>query len=224
MGILNVIIDLSHQNGVVDFSKLNAGGIRGVIHKATQGTSFVDRAYSTNKAKALGQGLLWGAYHFGTGGDGVVQAEHFLNTVNPAPHELLVLDFERDPHGAGMSLDEARAFTTHVHARTGRWPGLYSGEYIKELLGAKKDPILANCWFWLAQYGPTAVIPANWATWTLWQYTDGAKGSEPHEVPGVGRCDRDKFNGDEAMLHRLWGMGTTTSCTEDDRHSISRLR
>jgi lysozyme len=64
---------------------------------------------------------------------------------------------------------------------------------------------ISECWFWLAQYGPTPVVPRNWKTWTMWQYTDGALGPKPHTVKGIGRCDRDKFNGTEAQLRKLWG-------------------
>jgi lysozyme len=39
---------------------------------------------------------------------------------------LLVLDFEPNPSGSSMTLEEARAFVTHVHTVTGRWLGLYS--------------------------------------------------------------------------------------------------
>jgi lysozyme len=104
-----------------------------------------------------------------------------------------------------MTLEEARAFVVHVNDATGRFPGLYSGHYIKQLLGTTTDPILANCWLWLSQYGPTAVVPLAWPLWTMWQYTDGAMGPEPHTVEGIGRCDRDKFNGSLAGLKRLWG-------------------
>jgi lysozyme len=64
--------------------------------------------------------------------------------------------------------------------------------------------VLAQCWFWIAQYGPTPVIPPIWPTWTFWQYTDGAYGPPPHSVPGTGPCDRDFFNGPEAQLRKLW--------------------
>ena len=105
-----------------------------------------------------------------------------------------------------MSLDEARAFVKEVNAKTGNFPGLYSGSLIKQTLGSNKDPLLAQCFFWLAQYGPNAVVPANWPTWTLWQYTDGKSGPTPHSVDGIGNCDRDKFNGDLDGLKRLWGV------------------
>lgn len=204
MAITNAVVDISHHNGNVNLDKAKQSGILGVIQKATQGQSSVDPTYKSNRTKATKAGLLWGAYHFGTGSDGLKQAENFLNVVGADPQTLLVLDFEPNPTGPSMSLEEARAFVTHVKEATGRFPGLYSGHYIKQLLGTGTDPILAGCWFWLAQYGPTAVVPPNWQTWTLWQYTDGAIGPEPHQVPGIGRCDRDKFNGTEQQLTSLW--------------------
>lgn len=203
---LNIVADISHHNSNVNLIKAKADGLIGVIQKATQGLLNVDPTYKKNQKKASDAGLLWGAYHFGTGSDGVQQAQHFLDTVQPDKQTLLVLDFEPDLQGPSMTLEEARAFVTHVHDAVGRWPGLYSGHYIKQLLGTNSDAVLANCWFWLAQYGPTPVVPANWKTWTMWQYTDGAIGDPPHSVNGIGLCDRDKFNGTEAALRNLWGV------------------
>ena len=204
---LNCVIDLSHHNGSVDFARIAAAGVLGVIHKATQGTDTVDPLYAERRVAARAAGLLWGAYHFGTGADGVAQAVHFLDVVGADPATLLVLDFEGNPQGPSMTLEEARAFVTHVQSVTGRYPGFYSGHDVKDLLGTHTDPVLAKCWFWLSQYGPTAVVPPNWSSWTLWQYTDGAAGPDPHQVDGVGYCDRDAFNGDEAGLRALWGVG-----------------
>ncbi len=152
----------------------------------------------------MASGMLWGAYHFGVGADGVAQADFFLSTIQPDENTLLVLDFEANTAGSSMDLIEAEAFVTHVQQATGRWPGLYAGQYLKELLGSSPDPVLSNCWLWLAQYGPTAVLPPGWDTWTLWQYTDGAVGPEPHEIPGFGPCDRDKFNGTTEDLKAFW--------------------
>ena len=201
---LNAVVDISHHNGNIDLQQAKGDGIIGVIHKATQGLTGLDPMYQTNRAKAAAAGLLWGAYHFATGGDGVEQAQHLLQVVGTTNNILLVLDFEQNPSGSSMSLEDARAFVTHVNQVTGRFPGFYSGSYIKELLGSNKDPILAQCWFGLAQSGPTAVVPVNWPTWTMWQYTDGAVGPQPHEVAGIGHCDRDKFNGTEDQLRTLW--------------------
>jgi lysozyme len=200
----SAIVDLSHYNGDVDLVAAKLDGVLGVIHKATQGTNHKDPRYDQNHQRAQQAGLLWGAYHFGTAEDGVAQADYFLAAVSPGPKDLVVLDFERDATPPSMTLDQARAFVTRVHDRIGRWPGLYSGDYVTELLGANHDPVLSRCWLWLARYGSVVAVPPTWQSWTLWQYTDGSHGPDPLPVNGIGRCDRDKFNGDAAALQSFW--------------------
>ena len=203
----NSIVDLSHFNGQPDLQRAKAAGIAGVIQKATQGTSFTDPTFATNRQKASGAGLLFGAYHFGVGADGVQQAEFFLNVVKPLGNQIVVLDFEANSQGPSMTMEQARAFVTQVQAVTGRWPGLYAGQYLKELLGSGSDPVLTNCWLWISQYGPAAVIPPAWSAWTMWQYTDGARGPEPLPVDGIGVCDRTTFNGAPDELTAFWQAG-----------------
>lgn len=202
--IINVVVDLSHHNHVEDFNAAKADGIVGVIHKATQGFRYTDPKFKSRSEKAHDTGLLWGAYHFAVGGDGVAQADHFLSVVNPGENDLLVLDLENNPSGSSMTIDEAEEFVEHIHSSLGRWPGLYTGHYIKEKLGSNTDTILSNCWLWYAQYGERVKVPPAWSTWTMWQYTDGAVGPEPHVVDGIGNCDRDKFNGNLDALKRMW--------------------
>jgi lysozyme len=208
MANTNVVIDISHNNGAVDLSKAQQAGIVGVIHKATQGSSFSDPKYQGNFQQAQAMGLLWGAYHFGNGDDGINQAEFFLKTVQPSGSTILVLDFESNNGGTTMSLQEAKDFVTHIQSVTGIWPGLYGGSYLKEQLGSQADPILQNCWFWLAQYGPTAVLPPGWTNWTLWQYTDGHIVTDPNPIPGISPCDRDFFSDTQGVLQAKWAKGT----------------
>jgi lysozyme len=189
--VTDAIIDLSHFNSNPDFTLAKNAGILGVIHKATQGTSFVDPAYPAHRSAAASAGLWWGAYHFGDGTDGTGQADHFLAKTGPLP--VLALDLEQN-----MTLDQAQAFVTRIHAVTGRWPGLYGGDYLKQLLGGTKDQVLANCWLWLAQYEETTVVPSNWTAWTMWQYTGSAT------VAGIGHCDRSRFNGSAAQLKQFF--------------------
>ena len=200
----NAVIDVSHHNGTVDFARVQAAGIAAVFQKATQGFSFTDPTLAANRAAIGAAGLRFGAYHFGTGGDGVEQADYFLTQLKPQPGDLLVLDFEANRVGPSMLLDQAHAFVTHVASVTGQFPGLYAGSYLKEMLGSQSDPVLSQCWFWLAQYGPTAVVPATWSDWTFWQYTDGAIGPVHDPVDGVGQCDRDTFNGTPDQLTAFW--------------------
>jgi lysozyme len=205
--VINAVIDISHHNKVSSFAKVAGAGVVGVIQKATQGFSFKDPTFASNKKRVRDAGMLFGAYHFGTSGDPTAQADFFLATAGDT--ELLVLDFEANPQGHDMSLLEAEHFVRHVFEQTGRYPGLYSGHTVKEALAAAgiaspEQTELSKCWLWYARYGPQPLVPKVWTRWTMWQYTDGAAGPEPHQVAGIGRCDRDFFNGTEAELRALW--------------------
>ena len=205
---INVVIDLSHHQETVDFEQIKSDGVVGVIHKVTQGLTYVDKKYAERRDEALAEGLLWGAYHFGVGGDGSDQADFFLENAKPDKGTLIVLDYEPNLTGPTMALNQAREFVEHVDEVVGRYPGLYSGHLIKEqLAGATPaDPVLSNCFLWIAQYNGRKPlnIPPTFKTWTFWQYTDGVHGDEPHRVEGVGQCDRNKFNGSLAQLRKLW--------------------
>ena len=105
---LNAVVDLSHHNRSVDFAKAKAAGILGIIHKATEGLTWSDNCFASRRKEAQSAGLLWGAYHFGTGDDVTKQANHFLQVAGTGPDTLLVLDFEKNPNSSSMSLSQAR--------------------------------------------------------------------------------------------------------------------
>lgn len=207
----NTIIDISSFQGHPDFAALKAAGIVGVLHKATEGVGFHDANYAANKAAAKAAGLKWGAYHFGTGSNPAAQADEFLQVAGLAGDELAVLDFEDNTHGTQMALTGARTFVQRIFDKLGRWPGFYSGNTIRDALGANVDPLLANCWLWVAQYneGPP-LVQNSWKDWTLWQYTDGGAGPQPHGVGPLPACDRDSFNGSAGDLDAFWSSGGVT--------------
>jgi lysozyme len=200
--MLDAIIDISHHNGTsLNFGAAKTACILGVIHKATQGLSGADPNFQSNSIRAAS--LLFGAYHFGDGSDGGLQARFFLTVTQSGPNELIALDLENNPAGPSMTLEEARVFVTVIFDTIGKWPVLYSGHYLKEALGGHPDSVLRNCPLWLAQYGPAAVLPPGWAKWSPWQYTDGGQpGSQ--SVNGIGHCDRDRFDGDATALPAFW--------------------
>jgi lysozyme len=198
---LNAVIDLSHFNTVTSFAEIKSAGIVGIIHKATEATNWTDSTYAARKQQALAAGLWWGAYHFGTNADGAAQAEYFLSKVNPGPTDLLALDFEENTQSQ-MTIAQAEQFVTEVFNQTGRYPGFYSDALAGKMLVNNKSEILANCWFWRAQYGTSEpIVPSTWSTWTMWQYTSAGP------VSGISApCDRDSFNGTMEELSQLWGQ------------------
>lgn len=191
------VIDISHFNANPDFAAAKRAGVAAVIHKATQGVAFVDPAYESRIEPAREAGLLWGAYHFGTGDDPVAQADFFLSKASGA--RVLALDFESNPDGSSMSVEQAGAFAARIEAVTGRWPGIYGSDYLRESIGSAKDAVLSNCWLWIAEYAAEVVTPAGWKEWTLWQYTSAA------EVGGIGVCDQSRFYGTAEQLADFWG-------------------
>lgn len=206
--MLNCVIDLSHHNTIKDFARVKVAGVLGVIHKATAGTNFVDKMYNINRDKALSAGLLWGAYHWGSGETNTAeaQADHFLNVTKPDDKTLLALDYEPNVSGGhrlgpDMSPSQAIAFVEKIKKSIGRPPVLYTG-----LAMAGHFPNLPECPLWWARYNnKPAGIPSTWKTWTFWQYTGDGLGPQPHVVDGiVGPIDRDYFNGDENQLRALW--------------------
>lgn len=209
VGTINVVVDLSHHNANVDFNAAKADGISGVIYKATQGATYADPTYAARRQEATAAGLHWGAYHFGTAQDVNTQVTHFLATAQPDADTLLVLDWEENSIASQgtMSLVQAKQFVEEVKTRTGRFPTLYGGSLIKQSVGAGGDPVLKQCPLWLAQYSSNPGLPAGWSEYTMWQYTDGQNGPEPHAVDGIGPCDRDVFRGTPAELSSFWKSG-----------------
>jgi lysozyme len=64
---LDAVIDISHNVTVTDFAAVRRSGILAVIHKVSEGGDWFDPSYATRRHQAESAGLLWGAYHFGTG-------------------------------------------------------------------------------------------------------------------------------------------------------------
>lgn len=217
-----VVTDLSHWNGAIDFDKVKAAGILGVINKATQGTSIVDKTYAARRKAAVKTGLLWGAYHFADASDVNKQVAHFLRTAAPDFNTLLALDWEPN-RGNTMSLDQAKEFCRLVFEKTGQRPVIYSGNLIKEVLGDRPDPFLSTHRLWIPQYGPKLRLPPGFDKHWLWQYTGDGVGSEPHIVPGISSkvCDLNVFGGND--LAAEWAAGTVAPTAAPARVDVAAV-
>lgn len=200
----NLVIDLYHGDPIDPsngFHAMKGAGLKGIVHKATDGLHGVDGEYFSRRGRANNVGLLWGAYHFGQNADGEAQAVHFLDTANPDDKTLVCLDWESPLRGRpAMSVSQAENFVQKVKDSLGRWPVLYSGRsFLVEHHVGLSSP-LANCKLWVARYNSVmGKVPSPWTDWVLWQYADS--GSEP----GVkGAVDVDRFNGSPEELVSKW--------------------
>ena len=186
-----VVVDISHHNPTPNWDQLKAGGVVGVIHKATEGGSFVDSQLFKRAKPAMDAGLKWATYHFMRPGSTFAQMDHYLSTIDPVPGERVVLDHE----DAGVHLDQlCDAVANLLEMRPDLQVSIYSGHLIKEQLGSARNAYLAeHTSLWIAQY-TSASAPswptATWPQWTLWQYTDKAP------VDGISKpVDGNRFNG-----------------------------
>jgi GH25 family lysozyme M1 (1,4-beta-N-acetylmuramidase) len=211
MTLQRMVLDLSHHNTVTDWNAIvYKGAITGIIHKATEGSSYVDNTYAQRCKDARKAGLLWGAYHFLRPGDMEKQAEHFLNVVGDDGETLLAIDHE-DP---GVPLADLQSILEIITDRTGQRPVIYSGHVLKEQMGAAASP-LSKHRLWLAQYSKNPVWPPAWQRPWLWQY------SETGSCAGCsGKVDENCFDRSEAELDAEWTGGQPEPPPEPSETSV----
>ena len=217
------VIDLSHWNPTPNWAEIKKAGVVGVIHKATEGTSYQDPTRGTRMRDAQAAGLLTSTYHFMRPGSMRQQMDHYLAVVQPLHGELVVLDHE----DYGVELWDLEEAVSYLHeVRPDLHIVIYSGHVIKEQLNEVKSDILADLTdLWVAQYGNHAEPEwpeATWPKWHLWQWTD-------HEtVPGISQAvDGNKFNGSEEELEKWMSpdaVGHLPPVTVADEVAIQTLK
>lgn len=198
-------VDLSHWNTVTSFLKVREAGVVGVVHKATEGKSYVDKTYATRRPEAAAAGLSWGAYHFLKHGAATAQMQHFVKYAKLPPGSRGVIDYEDQ----ACTLDDLREAVRALQATDSTMQiCIYAGGLLKGQLGSQHDPLLAQCSLWLAHYtsGAPTWPTGTWKTWSLWQYTDGEQGGQPREVPGTkAPIDCNTFNGSAEQCAKWFG-------------------
>lgn len=205
--IVRKVLDISHHNDVSSWTQIVNAGIVGIIHKATEGTSYTDDQYAERREQAESVGLLWGAYHFANGSNVQAQVDHFLAVVGVDDSTLYALDWEDDPDGNTMSADQARQFLELIAECIGDGRCvIYSGNVAKEKLGNRADPFFGLHRLWLCQYSSSNItVQASWDDCWLWQYSDGNAGPGPHGCPGVsGDVDTNSYTEGDDELRSTW--------------------
>lgn len=194
-------IDVSRWQGEPRWAEAKAAGVRFVIAKATEGSTWVDPQYARNRAKLRAKAIPFSAYHFAgpdtTPGDATAEADHFVNTAGLDGRNLLpVLDLERhNDLSAELLRDWAATWLARVEERLGVKPMIYtSSSFWIERMGDTKWFADNGYRLWIAHWNvDSPTVPAdNWSGrgWTLWQ----------HAVQGGlagfnGKVDRDRYAG-----------------------------
>ena len=182
--------DVSHYDGVIDWSKAREQGIRFAYVKATQGVQSTDNAFVKNWGDL---GKLWGnektrvyrgAYHFlSAQGDAKVQAQNFLSKLGTVLRADLPpsVDVEWDAPPGSTDLDAADRWRsvspTDIVAKVKTWL-----EVVEQATG-KMPVIYTQPGWWQNRVGTTDKL-AKYQIWVA-DYTTKSQLSEvPRKVPG----------------------------------------
>lgn len=175
--------------------------------KATEGASYTNPDFPGLASGAVDAGFLLSATHFARPdvAGGAAQADWFVDhggawsadgTTLPG-----TLDLEYNPYGSpcyGLSAAGTvawiKAFSDRYHARTTRWPAIYTtAGWWSQCTGDQGD-FSATDPLWIAHLGSTpGTLPYHWSTYTFWQYGDS------------GTAGLDRFNGSYAQLQAYAG-------------------
>jgi GH25 family lysozyme M1 (1,4-beta-N-acetylmuramidase) len=197
-------IDVSHWQETIDWTQVAASGVKFAIAKATEGRTYIDPMYATNRAGATGVGLAFSAYHFakpdGTPGDAIAEADHFVDVAQLVPGNLIpALDVERTGNLTQAQLTQwILDWLGRVTERMGVRPMVYTSPNGWKNRTGDTTAVAAAGYtvLWLAHWDVAApTVPAsdwNGNGWRIWQWTNCAA------VPGISGCvDAD------------WHLGTT---------------
>lgn len=192
------------------------------IVKATEGTSYKNRYFTSHCDKVLNKKKLLGAYHYANGGDVQKEADYFLAYVKKyIGKAVLVLDWEakNNPQFGKNDLEWCSKWCSYVKDKTGVRPVIYVQK--SAMLAVKK----AGYRLWVAQYednNPTGYQAHPWNegayTCTMRQYTSHGR------LAGYdGELDLNKCYISASAWRSLAGkVKTTTTSTKKSVDAIAR--
>jgi len=193
-------IDISEQNGQIEWEKLDGRDIGYVYIKASESTEKVDAMFNDNFQAAKRLGLLIGAYHWLNPALHVgQQAALFIETVGDLNDMLVPAVVLENYHASGGENEKfIRIFLDLIESRFGMRPVIYTSEtywntYLPEAGWGCDYPL------WIDKPGviwPSQVWP--WAGWAFWQNSYEAA------IPGIPvNLGLNWFNGSKEELYNM---------------------
>ncbi len=164
-------IDISNNNGNINFNKVKVSGVECVYIKATEGTTYRDGYLDTNYSNAHYAGLKIGFYHFLVGTSAPEsQANNFYNSIKDKLSDLIpMLDIETNFNGL---IDYVERFIKKFKELSNAPIGIYSYTgFLSNLKGKFTEYPL-----WEANYNNNPWnLPNNSYTRVGHQYTEKGK-------------------------------------------------
>ena len=212
-------IDVSEWQGVIDWAKAKAGGIKFAILRAGI-SSRADKCFATNYAACENAGIPAGAYWYCTAttvADAKAQAKLFLQIISGKkfayPVYMDLEEHEQFALGKAKCSELADAFLT-VLEQAGYFAGLYcSTSYLQQYL---TDSIRSRYAIWVAQYYTSCTYDGDYG---IWQYN--VAGNAEYDIIGqksipgiVGECDMDYCYTDYPSIIKAAGLNGFAKATQ----------
>lgn len=182
---MGYIADISKWNGDINWD-IAAGQLDLAIARVQDGSNYVDPLYKGYAEQMKVRNIPFGNYafcRFVSENDARVEARDFWARGDKAAKfwvaDVEVTTMDNMQAGTQAFIDELRRLGAEI-------VGLYVGHHKYEEFGAKN----INCDFvWIPRYGEKKpAYPCD-----LWQYT------ETGNVPGIGKCDINRLNGNKPL-------------------------
>jgi lysozyme len=172
-----LVVDQSNNNNAIDFNDAKRHGVKGYIHKITEGDHFVDKYAAMRIRRAKNVGMKTGLYHFARpdknpGTAGAIREARFyaanfvrVNGGKPGRRSFKpILDFETK----GGNVAWVKAFNKEAKRLLGSYPIFYSYYYMAKDLKAVQ-PLGSGLWLAGHPVGQPIQPPTPWKRIYLYQ-------------------------------------------------------
>lgn len=171
-------IDVSHHQGKIEWGKVTQWKdkkISFVYIKATEGATYIDKAYKTNLKEAKQSNFLVGCYHyFRTTSSVKDQFENFIKYVDKDKQDLIpLIDVEEKKNWNDTEFHKNfQDFLNMVENHFGSKPMIYTVNsfYNHHLSGKYK-----SYHFLIGRYGKNPPNMRDKSSWTVWQFSETGK-------------------------------------------------
>lgn len=174
------LIDVSHWQGDINFSKVKKAGYDGVIIKAGGSDKgfYQDSKFETNYNNAKNNGLYVGSYYYVGKNclsveDGVADAKRFIEIIKGKTFELPVyMDVEAQASGQNDKVSNSIIGFCEEMEKNGYFVGVYASDISGFKDRINLDMIKGEYSLWVARYGSKPKFVTNY---DVWQYSSTGK-------------------------------------------------
>ena len=211
-------IDISNNNGSINFNGVKNSGVECVYIKATEGTTFQDSYKSAFYGGAKSIGAKVGFYHFLVGTSAPeTQAENFFNQIKDYENDLVpMLDVEVNFGGLN---DYIARFIARFNQLTNMEIGIYTyTSFLNEYIDVAR---FKDFKLWEANYNNNPWnLPSNsFANRIGHQYTEKGYINGVNGVCDVNEFNEGVFNGNKQVI-----VNTPSSTSNSGNEAIRQLQ